>query len=117
MVEKASQNSRKSFLSLVNTTDRLGTGLYLKTLLGKNVIDSAAVRLGKVEDFVIDETQWKANQLVIKLESTVAEELDMKKMLRATKIHVPISIISAVGDVVTLLYKKGELKEVIQDRV
>lgn len=90
--------------------------MYLRTLLGKNVIDSAAARIGKVDDLVIDETQWKANQLVIKLESTVAEELGIKKMLRATKIHVPVSIISAAGDVVTLIYKKSELDQVIQKK-
>jgi sporulation protein YlmC with PRC-barrel domain len=71
-------------------------------LIGLQVATSAAEILGEVKGVNIDTKSWQVTELFVKLSSTAAEELNMKKRFGSSVVSIPVSTIQAVGNLVSL---------------
>ncbi len=72
-------------------------------LSGKKVIGSNGNILGEVSGVELDVSSWKANYLYIDVSEDTAKELGIKSSFwSATTVCMPITVISQVGDVITL---------------
>jgi sporulation protein YlmC with PRC-barrel domain len=71
-------------------------------ILGKDVIGAKGYNLGTVKGAEVNVVEWRITHLQVKLSSQAADELGFKKRFRSSTVCMPVSFISAVGDVVTL---------------
>ncbi len=71
-------------------------------VVGKNVIGAKGYNLGAVKGAEVNVIDWKITHLYVKLSSQAADELGFKKRFRSSTVCMPVSLISAIGDVVTL---------------
>ena len=71
-------------------------------LIGLQVVTSAAEILGEVKGANIDTKSWQMTELYVKLSNTAAEELNMKKRLGSSVVSIPVNVIQAVGNLVSL---------------
>ena len=71
-------------------------------ILGKDVIGTKGYNLGTVKGAEVNVVDWRITHLHVKLSSQAADELGFKKRFRSSTVCMPVSYISAVGDVVTL---------------
>jgi len=85
--------------------------LNFETLIGKQVIEMGGYILGEVKGASIDETTWRVAKLHVKLTDKAAEELGFKKRFRTSKVNLPIEMVQAVGDVVSVSPSLKELRE------
>ncbi len=85
--------------------------ISFETLLGKKVIGTGGYILGDVKGASIDEKTWNIATLHVKLADTAAEELGFKKRFRSSKVNMPIRMVQAVGDVVSVSPSLKELSE------
>jgi len=76
--------------------------ISFEKLVGLQVITSAAEILGEVKGASIDTKSWQITELLVKLSSMAAEELDMKKRLGSSVVSIPVSVVQAVSHVVSL---------------
>jgi len=72
------------------------------TLSGKSVIGTGGTILGEVKGLEVNTTNWQVTHLQIKLSNTASETLGFKKRFRSSIVCMPISLVSAVGDVITI---------------
>ena len=79
-------------------------------IVGLKVITSAAHVLGEVKDARVDTKSWEIKYLNVKLSDNAANELGMKKRFGSSTICVPVGMIQAVGEVVTIAKSLEELK-------
>ncbi len=82
-----------------------------ESLLGKKVITAGAYILGEVKGANVDTVNWNVTQLYVKLTDTAAEELGYKKRFRSSTVCVPVKMVLAVADVVTIDSSLKELSE------
>jgi sporulation protein YlmC with PRC-barrel domain len=80
-------------------------------LLGKQVIGTGGFIIGEVKGASIDEKTWRVPQIYVKLTDKAATELGFKKRFRSSTVSIPITMIQAVGDVVTMAPPLKELSE------
>jgi len=71
-------------------------------LFGKKVIGAKGYIIGEVKGLAADFGQWKITHLQVKLEGNAAEELGFKKRFTSSTVCLPVSLVSAIGDVVTI---------------
>jgi len=71
-------------------------------LVGKKVICAGACILGEVKGADVDTNTWKITQLYVKLTDIAAEELGYKRRFRGSTVCMPIKLVLAVADVVTI---------------
>ncbi len=71
-------------------------------LSGKNVIGAGGSKIGEVKGAKVDTKTWQITHLEIKLSSTASDTLGFKKRFRSSSVCMPVSLVSAVGDVVTV---------------
>ena len=71
-------------------------------LVGMQVISSKARILGEVSGLEINTESWLVTYLHIKLDTEASVELGFKKRFRSSKICLPISLVKAVGELITL---------------
>jgi len=89
-------------------------------LSGKSVIGSGGFILGEVKGAEFDTHTWQVTHLQVKLSSQASEELGFKKRFRSSTVCMPVSLVSAVGDVITIgktleeLSKNMEISECIE---
>ena len=93
----------------------------LNELTGKKVVSVNGDAIGEVKDVEFDINDWKITHLQIKLSDKAAVELGYKKttgsvgrlsMTRGTNmVYMPISLISAVGDIITISKTLLEITE------
>ncbi len=89
----------------------------LSVLVGKTVVGARAKTLGSVNDIEVDTEKWQVTRLHVSLTAEATKELGFKKPLMGSVIvFVPVSIVQAVGDIVTLSKGIKELKEVIEPK-
>jgi sporulation protein YlmC with PRC-barrel domain len=79
-------------------------------LNGLQIITSEAEILGEVKGATIDTKSWQITELHAKLSNTAAEELNMKKRLGSTVVSIPVSVVQAVGNLVSLSKSMKDLK-------
>jgi sporulation protein YlmC with PRC-barrel domain len=80
-------------------------------LSGKNVITNGGKNLGEVSGTLVNTRTWQVTHLTVKLSSDASEELGFKKRFRSSTVSMPVTLIGAVGDVVTINRNLKELSE------
>jgi sporulation protein YlmC with PRC-barrel domain len=114
--------SEKSFLSkFICQTDYwllLGGCLTsVSDLNGKKVIGASAFALGEVEGAEFDAKNWQITHLQVKLTGEATEQLGFKKpTLGHTVVLLPVTLVKAVGDIVSLDKSIQELKSVVEPK-
>jgi sporulation protein YlmC with PRC-barrel domain len=78
-------------------------------LFGKKVIGAKGYSIGEIKGAAADFNQWKITHLHVKLDSNAADELGFKKRFSSSTVCLPVSLVSAIGDVVTIGQALNEL--------
>jgi sporulation protein YlmC with PRC-barrel domain len=85
--------------------------ISVEELNGRNVITSDACTLGDIAGAQVNTATWQITDLTVSLTEESAQELGMKKpRFGSVKVCLPITLIQAVGDVITLNKPLQELK-------
>jgi sporulation protein YlmC with PRC-barrel domain len=71
-------------------------------LVGMRVITSKAYILGEVKGIEADVNDWRITHLHVKLADEAATDLGFKKRFRSSTVCMPVSLIMAIGEVVTI---------------
>jgi sporulation protein YlmC with PRC-barrel domain len=74
----------------------------IDSLVGKKVITAKAYILGEVKGAEANIENWQITHLQVKLTDKAANDLGFKKRFRSSTICMPVSLISAVGEVITI---------------
>jgi sporulation protein YlmC with PRC-barrel domain len=78
-------------------------------ITGKNVIGQGGDDLGEIKGAEVNINTWNVTHLQVKLSSKASESLGFKKRFRSSTVCLPVSMVSAVGDVVTVNKTLDEL--------
>ncbi len=78
-------------------------------IYGKKVIGAQGYNIGEVKGLAADLKQWRITHLQVKLDSKAADELGFKKRFTSSTVCIPVSLVSAIGDVVTMSEPLAEL--------
>jgi len=95
-------------------------GVYLinfEKIIGLQVITSGAHILGEVKGARIDTKTWEIKYLNVKLADNAANRLGMKKRFGSPTISIPVSMIQAVGELVSIdksLEQLENAKEIVE---
>ncbi len=81
----------------------------INEISGKKVIGTGGYEIGEVKGAEINVVNWNITHLHVKLSSQAADEMGYKKTLRSSTICMPVSYITAVGDVITINRALSEL--------
>jgi len=76
----------------------------------KKVIGKDGYILGEVEGLEANTSNWQVTHLRVKLSDQAAKEMGFKKRLRSSTVFVPVSFVSAIGDIVTLNRSAPDLR-------
>ena len=83
-------------------------------MVHKRVIGANAYSLGEVVGADIDTGKWQATHLHVSLADDATRELGFKKpFMGSVVVCLPVELIQAVGDVVTLNEGVNELRNVV----
>jgi sporulation protein YlmC with PRC-barrel domain len=74
----------------------------IDSLVGKKVITAKAYILGEVKGAEANIENWQITHLQVKLTDKAANDLGFKKRFRSSMVCMPVSLISAVGEVITI---------------
>ncbi|MCW4030558.1 MAG: PRC-barrel domain-containing protein [Candidatus Bathyarchaeota archaeon] len=80
-------------------------------LIGKNIITTGGVILGEVKGTHVNTNTWQLTYLQVKLSAPASEMLGFKKRFRSSIVCMPVSLVSAVGDVITIARTLRDLSE------
>ncbi|MDR0372357.1 MAG: PRC-barrel domain-containing protein [Nitrososphaerota archaeon] len=80
-------------------------------LTGKDVIDTSGTVLGQVKGVKVNLKNWRVTHLKVKLSSQASEPLGFKKLFGSANVCMPVSLVSAVGDVITIGSTISELRQ------
>ena len=95
-------------------------GVYLinfEKIIGLKVITTDAHTLGEVKGARVDTTTWEIKYLNVKLADNAANRLGMKKRFGSSTISLPVSIVQAVSECVTIAKSLEQLekaKEIVE---
>jgi sporulation protein YlmC with PRC-barrel domain len=81
------------------------------SLSGKNVIGTGGTVIGEVKGAEVNTSTWQVTHLQVKLTSAASDTLGFKKRFGSSSICMPIGLVSAVGDVVTIASDVNELSQ------
>jgi sporulation protein YlmC with PRC-barrel domain len=71
-------------------------------LEGMQIISSKAHILGELTGVEIKTNNWQVTHLYVKLDKEAAIKLGYKKRFGSSKICIPVSIVKAVGELITI---------------
>jgi sporulation protein YlmC with PRC-barrel domain len=83
----------------------------LDELSGKDVIGTGGAVLGQVKGAEVNIRTWQVTHLKVKLSTQASEQLGFKKRFGSSSVCMPVSLVSAVGDVVTVSSTLSELSQ------
>lgn len=109
----------KQFLSAQRSNIMLFGGFVVTfaKLIGKKVIGSNAYMFGEMHGADVDTGNWQITHLHISLTDEATRELGFKKpLLGAVIVCLPVSLIQAVGDVITLNKSLTELGSFVEPK-
>lgn len=81
----------------------------MEKLVGTKVITAKAYILGEVKGAEADIDTWRITHLQVKLADKAATDLGFKKRFRSSMVCMPVTLISAVGEFVTIGKSLDEL--------
>jgi sporulation protein YlmC with PRC-barrel domain len=73
------------------------------------VITKKAFALGEVKGARVDTENWRITQLYVKLDDETATKLGFKKRFRSSIICMPVDMVEAVGNFITIGKSLDEL--------
>ena len=76
-----------------------------------NVIAAGGHILGEVKGAEINPNTWQVTHLQVKLSNTASDQLRFKKRFRTQTVCMPVNLVSAVGDVITIGSSLDELSK------
>jgi sporulation protein YlmC with PRC-barrel domain len=86
-------------------------------LIGKKVFGANAVTLGEVQGADLDTDKWQITHLHVSLADEATKELGFKKpLLGSVVVCLPVSLVQAVGDVITLNKSVQELGSFVEPK-
>jgi len=86
-------------------------------LMGKRVIGANAYLLGEVHGADVDTGKWQVTHLHVSLTDEATRELGFKKpFLGAVVVCLPVNLIQAIGDVITLNKSIQELRSFVEPK-
>jgi len=86
-------------------------------MIGKRVIGANAYLLGEVTGADIDTMKWQLTHLHVSLTDDATRELGFKKpFMGSVIVCLPVQLIQAVGDVITLNKGVDELRNVVEPK-
>jgi len=86
-------------------------------LMGKRVIGANAYTLGEVNGADVDTEKWQVTHLHVSLTDEATRELGFRKpFMGSVTVCLPVSLVQAVGDVITLNKGIKELKDVVEPK-
>ena len=91
--------------------------INFEKIIGLQVITSEAHNLGEVKGARIDTDNWTIKYLNVRLADNAANRLGMKKRFGSPTISIPVSMIKAVSEFVTITKSLDELekaKEIVE---
>lgn len=74
------------------------------------MIGRKAYTLGEVDGAEVDTEEWKITHLRVKLMDDAATELGFKRRFRSSIVCMPVTLIAAIGDIVSIEKSIQELK-------
>ena len=84
--------------------------INFEKMIGLQVVTSGAHILGEVKGAKIDTKTWEVKFLNVKLSDKAADRLGMKKRFRSSQISIPITMVKAVAELVTIDKSMEELE-------
>ena len=89
----------------------------MSELMGKKVVGANAYMLGEINGAEMDTKQWIITHLHVTLTGEATRELGFQKpRLGSLTVFLPVSIVQAVGDIITLNKSIRELREIIEPK-
>ena len=89
----------------------------ISELNGKKVIDTGAFALGEVEGAEFDGKNWQITNLQVKLTDDANKRFGFKKpVIGHLVVLLPVTVINAVGDVVSLDKSIEELEGIVKPK-
>jgi sporulation protein YlmC with PRC-barrel domain len=86
-------------------------------MIGKRVLGANAYMLGEVTGADIDIGKWQVTHLHVSLADDAVRKLGYKKpFMGSVVVCLPVELIQAVGDVITLNKGINELKNVVEPK-
>jgi sporulation protein YlmC with PRC-barrel domain len=85
--------------------------ISFENLVGLKVLTSEAFSLGEVRGALVDTEKWNIKYIHVKINDEAATKLGFKKRFRSSTVCVPINMIVAVGDYVTIGRSLEQLSE------
>jgi sporulation protein YlmC with PRC-barrel domain len=83
--------------------------ISVEKLVGMKVITKRAFALGEVKGARVDTENWRITQLYVKLDDEAATRLGFKKRFRSSTVCMPVDMVEAVGNFVTIDKSLDEL--------
>lgn len=80
-------------------------------LLGMQIISSKAHLLGELKGIELNTENWQVTHLNVKLDNEAATKLGFKKRFRSSNICIPISLVKAVGELITIAASFEDLRD------
>ena len=91
--------------------------VIISKLIGKKVIGANAYMLGEVTGADVDVEKWQITHLHVSLTEEATRELGFKKpFLGSVIVCLPINLIQATGDIISLNKSLKELKNVVEPK-
>lgn len=81
----------------------------INEISGKKIIGVGGYEIGEIKGVEVSLSNWSVTHLQVKLSNQAATEMGYKKTLRSATVCIPISYVTAVGDVVTINKSLSEL--------
>ena len=91
--------------------------INFEKIIGLQVITLDAHTLGEVKGARVDTKSWEVKYLNVKLADKAADRLGMKKRFGSSTISIPVTLVQAVGECVTITKSIEQLetaKEIVE---
>lgn len=88
--------------------------INVESIVGLDVVTAGANIIGQVKGAKFDPESWEIKFLNVKLTNEAATSLGIKKRFRSSKVCIPVSMVQAVGHVVSLTRSLEELENSLE---
>ena len=85
--------------------------ISFENIVGLKVLTSEAFSLGEVKGALIDTEKWSIKYLHVKINDEAATRLGFKKRFRSSTVCLPVNMVLAIGDFVTIGRSLDQLSE------
>gem|GEM_PF-1445447 len=87
--------------------------MYTRDVMEKEVVGQQGWLIGKVKELIFDPKDWKVTAFEVELEGNIAEQYQMKKHFRSTRVPLHVAYVQGIADKVILNISKDDLGQVV----